>query len=216
MTLRALVLIAAVGCTDDVSYGEVQLIDRGDETVALRACLDAELFSCAGQEVVLTATHDGARDEMTYGGFLFAEHHGALPLGSRSAPFLVIDGTAVVEMRLPPAFELSASTDAPLGPRDSVTLHWAAARMPMVWSVDYSCPREGTTPRLGGALGDTISDDGSLVLTGARIAEVIGESSVGCSVELELSRVREGDVDDAFRAERATAIVRRSVTLSLL
>lgn len=211
----ALALLVVAGCTDDVSYGAVQVIDLGQERVSLRACLDADFLSCEGEDVVLHATHDGAQDDMTYAGWFFPQHHGSVELGDRSAPFVISDGRARVHAQLPPAFELATTTVEPITAGDSVALTWRGADYPMVWSIGYECPREGTSPKYGNSMGDTIDDDGEHTITVARLAELMDEPSTsGCEVEIELSRVREGDVDDGFRAERATAIVRRLVTVT--
>jgi hypothetical protein len=147
---------------------------------------------------------------MEYAGLIFPRHEGWMDLGDHDAPFTVTDGDHDVVMQLPTPFDLDGQPAGPLRRGDRLSLSWEGAGEPMVWITSYTCDDGGG----GGVVGDTIDDDGSLEIAVDRIADDIGRPPP-CMVGIELSRVREGTVDDGFRAERGTAIERRAVSFML-
>jgi hypothetical protein len=215
----ALVLFA-VGCNEDVNYGEVQVIDTGSERVELRACLDGELFDCNGETIVLIAEHGGQSSEMKFSGIFFPEHHAYLDLADRTEPFVVRQDDQAAELVLPPAFELSGQPAEPLGPHDRLALTWQGANMGMRWDVEYACPDAATNSMKRGAVtNSTIEDDGSIELEMDAVVRALDADAVSlseCTIELQFSRVREGSVDDGFHAERSTAITRRTVDIAFV
>ena len=96
----------ASACDDDVTFGEVQVIEEGTATVEVSSCLDAELFSCGGDDTTLLVAHDGAVATMPYQGLFFAHHQTRIALGDRTVPFVLWNGPAMATLELPPAFEL--------------------------------------------------------------------------------------------------------------
>jgi hypothetical protein len=216
-TAIAVVLLVA-GCSDDVDYGEVQVIDTGAERVQLRACIDGKLFDCNGEDTVLIGEHAGQSTEMKFSGLFFPEHAGFLELGDRTKPFVVREGNQRVEMLLPPAFDVIGAPAEPLGPSDRVELTWRAAEMGMRWDVGYACPADiMVAPRKTGSVAyGTIDDDGSVELAMDTVVRALDADHVTmteCAIEVQFSRVREGSVDDGFRASRGTAITRRTVNV---
>lgn len=208
----ALVLVVFAACTDVVTFGQVQAIEDGSGRLQLRACLDAELFSCGGEDVVLTASHDGNAGQLKFAGLIFPEHIGSVLLGPRDEDVIVTDGDARVRMALPTAFEPTSDVTGPLHTGDTVHVRWTGADEPMVWTAHGTCDVLPTYPSSGI---ETIDDDGSLDVSIAGLEQQMERSLSGCTVDLELSRVRDGDVGDGFRAENATGIVRRKVTVSI-
>ena len=208
----ALALIVVAACTDDVTFGQVQAIDDGSGMLHMQACLDAQLFSCDGANVVLTTAHDDSAGTMKFAGLVFPQHFGSLPLGSVNTPIVVADGDARVEMRLPTAFELTSDVAAPVHSADTVHVQWTGADEPLVWRAEGTCKALPTYPSSGI---ETIDDDGALDVSIAALEKQMERSLSGCTVDIELSRVREGTVDSSFRAESATGIVRRTVTVTV-
>jgi hypothetical protein len=204
--------MVVAACTSDVTFGQVEAIDDGSGMLDMRACLDAQLFSCDGQSVVLTTVHDDSAGTMTFAGIIFPRHVGSLPLGNAETPIVVADGDARVEMRLPTAFEPTSDVTGPLHSADTVHVRWHGADEPMVWHAHGTCNVLPTYP--SGTI-ETIDDDGTLDVSIAALEKQMERSLSGCAVDIELSRVREGSVDDAFRAESATGIVRRTVTVTV-
>jgi hypothetical protein len=208
----ALVFVVVGACTDDVTFGQVQAIDNGDGKLEMRACLDAQLFSCDAKDVELSATNAASSGTLKYSGIFFPEHMGWMPLGARDADVVVVDGDARVVMTLPTAFELTSDVTGPLTSADTVNLRWSGADEPLVWRANGTCDTLPTYPSTGIY---TTDDDGALTVTVARLEELMERSLVGCDVEIETSRVREGFVGDGFRADSATGIVRRTVTVMI-
>lgn len=208
----ALALVVMAACTDDVTFGQVQAIEDGSGMLQMRACLDAELFSCDGQDVILTATHDDASAALKFSGVFFPEHVGVLPLGSRKTKIVVADGDARAVMTLPTSFAVVTDASGPLHAADTIQLSWGAAGEPLVWQANATCATTPTYPSTGI---ETIEDDGALTVTVASLEKRMERSLAGCDVDIELSRVREGSVDDGFRAESATGIVRRTARVTI-
>ena len=208
-----LIGLLAVGCTtsDRVTFGPVQVVANGNESVHVKACLDAEFVSCNAEQVELSVLHDGETMAMPYSGILFRPMHQAyVELGRHDEPFVISDGQRNVVLTLPTPFDLSGQPEGPLHPGDHLDLRWSAGGEPMVWTTSYQCEFGGT----GGVVGDTIEDDGSLTISMDRIVSDI-DRDLPCEIEIEVSRVFEGVVDEGFLADRGTAIERRSVSFTL-
>jgi hypothetical protein len=204
--------MVVAACADDVTFGQVQAIEDGSGKLEVRACLDATLFNCGGEDVELTATNAGSSGTLKYSGIFFPEHVGRIELGQRDEDVVVADGDARVVMTLPTAFDLTSDAVGPLTSADTVNLRWTGADEPLVWRANGTCEVLPTYPGSGIY---TIDDNGSLTITVARLEQLMERSLAGCDVEIELSRVVEGSVGDGFRAESATGIVRRTVTLTI-
>ena len=209
----ALALVVLAACTDgDVTFGQVQAIEDGSGRLEVRACLDAQLFSCDGADVELTATNAASSGTLKYSGIFFPEHVGWISLAERDADVVVADGGARVVMTLPPAFDLASDASGPLTAADSVKLTWRGTGDPMVWRASGTCETLPTYPSTGI---HTIDDDGEMEVSVARLEELMERPLAGCDVEIELSRVFRGSVDDEFRAENATGIARRTATVTI-
>jgi hypothetical protein len=203
----ALLFVVMAACTDDVTFGQVQAIDDGSGRLKLTACLDAKLLSCGGGEVELTGTNGSSSATLKYSGLFFPEHIGAVDLADRDMPVVVADGDARVVMTLPTAFELTSEVTP-----DAVAMRWIGADEPMIWTAGATCETRPTYPH---ALGDVIEDDGELTITFAHLEALLERPLAGCTVDIELSRVFQGSLDDSFRAENATGIVRRTVSMMI-
>jgi hypothetical protein len=215
---KLVALVALAGCDNEVTFGEVQVIDLGTGRTTVRACIDAGFLSCEKPTTPITVTHDGVTTDMPYDGFFFPENTTTIATGDREAPFTVSDGHSDVVMTLPKPFDLVREADGVLGPGDKLVLHWDAAGAPMIWFVNFSCTATEDQDGGGGfAAGETIDDDGSLVIEADQIMQLVDHEDPSlCEIVIELNRAHEGTVESGFHAERGTAIERRELPIELV
>ena len=213
MRLLCLVpLVSLAACADDVVFGDLKVISTGGERVLADACFDAQILGCGDPMFELEVHHAGASAPMPYVGFLFPRNQGLIDLIDHSEPFVITNGIAEARIELPEPFELEGVPDSPLSVDETIELSWEGGGEPMRWDFNYDCPSSS-----GAMSGDVIDDSGALEISMARIAADIDDfvgAAPPCAIEIRVSRVRVGEIDD-LGFELATGIERRSFDVEL-
>lgn len=213
--MRLLCLAATlplIGCGDDVVFGDLQIVSSGGDRVLADACFDAQLIGCNDPMIELVVSHAGARAPMPYEGFLFPRNQAVIDLIDRAEPFVIAGGGGEARIDLPPPFELEGVPESPLSVDETIELSWEGAGEPMRWGFSYDCESSS-----GAIAGDIIDDSGTLEISMARIAADIDDfvgATPPCAIEIRVSRVRVGTIDD-LDFDLATGIERRSFDVEL-